>query len=41
MFAVNKEARSFLVNNFITVKNGFINDGLIPFYWKCAFDDYI
>ena len=31
MFEVNKEARSFLVNNFITVKNGFINDGLIVY----------
>jgi hypothetical protein len=31
MFAVNKEARSFLLNNFITIRNGFINDGLIPY----------
>lgn len=29
MFSINKEMRSFLQNNFITVKNGFINEGLI------------
>ena len=31
MFAVNKEGRSFLLINFITIRNGFINEGLIPF----------
>ena len=31
MFAVNKEARAFLVNKFITVKNEFINEGLIEY----------
>jgi hypothetical protein len=31
MFAVNKEARLFLLNNFINICNGFINDGLIPY----------
>jgi len=29
MFRVNKYTRSFLHNNFITVRNGFINEGLI------------
>ena len=29
MFALNKEARDFIQNNFITVRNGFVNDGLI------------
>jgi hypothetical protein len=29
MFAVNKEGRLFLHNNFIAIRNGFINGGLI------------
>ena len=28
MFNINKEAREFLINNFATVRNGFMNDGL-------------
>ena len=31
MFAVNKEARTFLKNNFTVVRNGFINEGLITY----------
>jgi hypothetical protein len=37
MFAVNKEARSFLLNNFISIRNGFNNDGLIPYEIKSDF----
>ena len=33
MFTCNKQARIFLQNNFITVRNGFVNDGLIPYYF--------
>jgi len=29
MFNINKKGREFLINNFTTVKNGFINEGLI------------
>ncbi len=29
MFEVNIEARSYIENNFITIRNGFINNGLI------------
>ena len=29
MFNINKEGRQFLINNFTTVRNGFMNDGLI------------
>jgi hypothetical protein len=29
MFALNKEAREYISSNFITVRNGFINEGLI------------
>jgi hypothetical protein len=36
MFACNKQARTFLQNNYITVRNGFVNDGLIPY----CFDGY-
>lgn len=32
MFSVNKKMRSFLQNNLITVKNGFINEGLITYH---------
>jgi len=31
MFSVNKETRLFLKNNFIIVRNGFVNEGLIIF----------
>ena len=31
MFTLNKEAREYILNNFITVRNGFINEGLIVF----------
>lgn len=30
MFYINKQGRSFLQQNFIIIRNGFINDGLIP-----------
>ena len=31
MFNTNKETRRFLQKNFITLRNGFINEGLIIF----------
>jgi len=31
MFALNKEARNFIHNNFIAVRNGFTNEGLVDF----------
>ena len=31
MFTLSREARAFLENNFITVRNGFINEGLITY----------
>ena len=31
MHAINKESRKFIENNLITIKNGFINEGLIDF----------
>jgi hypothetical protein len=37
MFTVNKEARSFLLNKFISIRNGFINDGLIAYEIKSDF----
>jgi hypothetical protein len=40
MFAFNKEARSFLLNNFIIIRNGFINDGLIPYEIKDNFGGF-
>ncbi len=33
MFSVNKDSRSFLKNNMMTIKNGFINEGLIDYYF--------
>ena len=34
MFTISKEARRFFQYNFNSIRNGFINDGLIPFEWK-------
>ena len=31
MFTLNKDARKFILDNFITVRNEFLNDGLIEF----------
>ena len=33
VFKINTEARKFIINNFITVRNGFTNEGLIDFYF--------
>ena len=41
MFALNNAGRSFLLNNFITIRNGFINDGLVPYKLECSFNDFI
>ena len=38
MFAVNKEGRAFILNNFLTICNGFINDGLITYTCESSFD---
>ena len=29
MFSVNKQSRHYITNNFISIRNGFNNDGLI------------
>ena len=31
MFALNKEARKFILNNFLSIRNGFENEGLIEY----------
>jgi hypothetical protein len=31
MCTVNQRSRAFLTQNFITIKNGFTNEGLIPY----------
>ena len=33
MFSLNKESRKFLEDNFITIHNGFENEGLLPCYF--------
>jgi hypothetical protein len=40
MFTLNKEARKFLQDNFITVRNGFVNDGLITYQIQNDFNGY-
>jgi hypothetical protein len=34
MFAVNKKTRSYILNNFLTIRNGFINAGVITYQLK-------
>ena len=34
MFGVNKEGRTYIKDNFITVRNGFVNEGLIEYYFE-------
>jgi hypothetical protein len=31
MFTCNKKTRAFLQHKYLTIKNGFVNDGLIPY----------
>jgi hypothetical protein len=40
MFTVNKSTRAFLEHNFITIRNGFINEGLIPFNFMIGSESY-
>jgi hypothetical protein len=45
MFTCNKQARTFLQHNYIIVRNGFVNDGLIPYFFdgvlsETQFHDY-
>ena len=41
LFSVNKEGKSFLERNFITVRNGFVNDGLVTCYVHDTFYDFV
>ncbi len=41
MFIVNKETRLFLLTNFIVVRNGFVNAGLVTFYFRHNFNSYM
>jgi hypothetical protein len=40
IFCVNKEARAFLHQHFISIQNGFINEGLIVYDLPCYFHGY-
>ncbi len=40
MFEVNRAARNFLLNNSMTVRNGFINEGLIVYEIENNFNGY-
>ncbi len=35
MFALNKSARGFIKDNYFTVRNGFVNEGLIEYVLDC------
>ena len=37
IFGVNKETRAFLLKHFVSVKNGYINEGLIEYNMRCDF----
>lgn len=37
MFKVNKQGRAFILNNIITIQNGFNNAGLITYDWYYTF----
>jgi len=40
MFEINKASRNFLLKNSLTVRNGFINEGLIVYDLECKFKDF-
>ena len=41
MFLVNKETRAFLKNNMMTIRNGFMNEGLIELKFKNDYNFYL
>jgi hypothetical protein len=40
MFDLNKATRNFLLKNSLTIRNGFINEGLIVYDLGCKFKDF-
>jgi hypothetical protein len=40
MFSLNKETRIFLQQHYITIKNGFINEGLIDYKISYEFNGF-
>ena len=40
MFTLNKKTRSFIQSYFITIRNGFNNEGLITYYLQNDFFHY-
>jgi hypothetical protein len=40
MFEVNKATRNFILSNSTTIRNGFINEGLIVYNLRDEFDSY-
>ena len=40
MFNLNKEARVFLQSKFITIRNGFENEGLITYQISCDYNGF-
>ncbi len=40
MFEVNRATRHFLLNNAMTIRNGFLNEGLIVYNLRDEFDSY-
>ena len=40
MFEVNKATRNFVLNNPMTIRNGFINEGLIIYNLRDEFECY-
>lgn len=40
MFELNRATRNFILNNAITMRNGFINEGLIVYHLRDQFEGY-
>ena len=40
MFSVNKDTRKFLESNFIAIRNGFFNEGLITYELSSDFNNW-
>ncbi len=40
MFSVNKNTRKFLESNFIAIRNGFVNEGLISYELSSDFNNW-
>jgi hypothetical protein len=41
LFGLNKDSRTFIQHNFIAVRNGYVNEGLIEYQFDFKYNNYV